>query len=472
VSGGEPPNSALYNISWERWKPLLLEKVPFFVLSILSCAVTFRVQQHGGAVSTSLDLGGRIANAVVSYARYVGKLLWPENLSVLYPHPGHWGANVIIGSTLFLIAAFAVVILLSRGRDYLIVGWLWFVGMLVPTIGLIQVGIQSMADRYSYLPSIGFFIVVVWGVAELTAKGIRGSARTPILAAAAALALLTCGAVTARQLDYWRNSEELFRRASRVTRDNYLAYNNLGFYLWGKGKTQEAMENYQKSIDIKSDYEDALNNMGFALAARKRHAEAIAYYERALRARPNHAEVHNNLGNALAETGKIEEAINHYEIVLKQVPDHADAHNNLGIALAMEGKLDEAMVHFRAAIRAKPTDAGAHSNLGNGLAAQHKLDEAIKEYEESLRLRPEDSQAENNLGNALAEQGKLEPAISHYLKSVALSPDNPETRFNLGIAFVRHGDSAGATSNFSEALRLKPDYAAAQNELNRIRAAR
>jgi tetratricopeptide (TPR) repeat protein len=459
-------------IRWNCWRKLLLEKIPFFALSAISSVITFQVQRKGGAVSTSLDLSGRIANAIVSYARYVGKLLWPENLSVLYPHPGHWGGSAIIGSTIFLIAALAAVIFLSRGRDYLLVGWLWFVGMLVPAIGLIQVGIQSMADRYSYLPSIGFFIVLVWGIAELAERAIRVPVRNVVLASVSALTLLVCSTLTVQQLSYWRNSKELFRRAAKVTRDNYLAYNNLGFYLWGKGKTQEAMENYQKSLEIKPDYEDALNNMGFALAGRKRHAEAIGYYERALRVKPDHAEVHNNLGNALAETGNIEDAIKHYEIVLKQVPEHADAHNNLGIALAMQGKLDEAMTHFRAAIRAKPGDAGAHSNLGNGLAAQHKLDEAIKEYEESLRLRPEDSQAENNLGNALAEQGKIDPAISHYVKSVKLSPDNPETRFNLGIALERRGDTVGATTNFAEALRLKPDYAAAQNELNRLRETR
>ena len=456
---------------WNCWVKLLAEKIPFFALSAVSSIVTFLVQRKGGAVSTSLDLSGRIANAIVSYARYVGKLVWPENLSVLYPHPGHWSGSAVIGSTLFLIAASIAVVLLSRGRDYLLVGWLWFVGMLVPAIGLIQVGIQSMADRYSYLPSIGFFIMIVWGISELAERTIRDPERSAVLVSASALVLLICSAITFGQLEFWRNSEKLFRRAAFVTRDNYLAYNNLGFYLSGKGKTAEAMENYRKSLEIKPDYEDALNNVGFALAGRKRHAEAIGYYERALRVKPDHAEVHNNLGNALAETGKIEEAIKHYEMVLKQVPDHADAHNNLGIALAMQGKLDEAMTHFRAAIRAKPNDAGAHSNLGNGLAAQHKLDEAIKEYEESLRLRPNDSQAENNLGNALAEQGKLDQAIAHYVKSVALSPDNPETRFNLGIVLVRRSDTAGAITNFTEALRLKPDYAAAQNELNRLRAA-
>jgi tetratricopeptide (TPR) repeat protein len=452
------------------WGRLALEKVPFVVLSLGSCIVTFIVQRKGGAVSTSLGLAGRIANAVVSYARYVGKLLFPVNLSVLYPHPGHWGADAIIGSSLFLLALFTVVFLLGRRRRYLPVGWLWFIGMLVPAIGLVQVGIQSMADRYSYLPSIGFFLALVWGIAEFADRNIRASARVGILTPASALALLVCALITFRQAAFWRNSESLFRRAAQVTRNNYLAYNNLGFYLSGKGKIREAMENYEKALQIDPNYEDALNNMGFALAGLKRHQDAIPYYEKALRIKPKHAEVHNNLGNALAETGKIEEAITHYKIVLEQVPDHADAHNNLGIALAMQGKLDEAMTHFRLAIHFKPTDPGAHSNLGNGLAAQHKLDEAIKEYEESLRLRPEDSQAENNLGNVLAEQGKLDKAIAHYQKSVSLGPDNPETRFNLGIVLIRRGNPEGATTNFSEALRLKPDYAAALNELNRLRA--
>jgi tetratricopeptide (TPR) repeat protein len=441
---------------------LLAEKVPFVLLAAASSVITFIVQRKGGAVSTALTFGARIANALVSYVRYLGKMFWPKNLSILYPHPGHWPAWQVVASGGLLVAVFAAVILVARKRPYLAVGWLWFCGTLVPVIGLVQVGIQSMADRYTYLPLIGLFIMLAWGIDELIPiRPWRGRA----LAVGGALLLMACACLTERQIRFWRDSEALFRHAVQVTRDNYLAYNNLGFYLSGQGRTTEAMENYRLALKINPNYEDALNNLGYALAGQKKYAEAIPLYEAALRIRPKHTEVHNNLGNALSETGKIDDAIQHYLIVLQQKPDHADAHNNLGIALAMKGRLDEAIPHFHEAIRCKPSYASAHSNLGNALAVQHKLAEAIQEYQESLRLKPDDAQAHNNLGNALAEQGKTEAAIEHYREALRLNTDNPEAQFNLALALIRQGRREEAAAHLTEALRLKPDYAEAQAQL-------
>jgi len=442
------------------WR-LLAEKAPFFLVAASSSVVTFIAQRKGGAVSTSLSLGARVANAVVSYIRYIGKTFWPRKLSILYPHPGHWPAWEVAVSVVLLLGICAVVILPARRRPYLVVGWLWFCGTLVPVIGLVQVGIQSMADRYTYLPLIGLFIMVVWGIAELMPDR---PWRAEAFAVGGVSLLAACALLTERQIQFWRDSAALFGHAIQVTRDNYLAYNNLGFYLSGLGKTAEAMENYRMSLKINPAYEDALNNMGYALAGQKKYLEAIPLYEAALRVRPNHAEVHNNLGNALSETGKIDEAIQHYLIALKQNPDHADAHNNLGIALAMKGKLDEAIAHFQAAIRSNPKYASAHSNLGNAYAVQHKLDEAIREYREALRLKPEDAQAHNNLGNALTEQGRAAEAIEHYREALRLNADNPEANYNLGVVLLREGKREEARTNFTEALRLKPDYAEARKQ--------
>jgi protein O-mannosyl-transferase len=444
---------------------LVAEKVPFFLLAAASSVITFIVQRKGGAVSATLSVGARIANALVSYIRYIGKTFWPVDLSILYPHPGWWPAWQVIASVTVLLAIFVAVLLLARKRPYLVVGWLWFCGTLVPAIGLIQVGIQSMADRYTYLPLIGLFIMLVWGISELVPdRPWRGQA----LAIGGVSLLTVCALLTERQVQFWRDSEALFGHAVQVTRDNYLAYNNLGFYLSGQGRTVEAMENYHQSLKINPAYEDALNNLGYALAGQKKYSEAIPLYEAALRIRPNHAEVHNNLGNALSETGQIDDAIQHYLIVLAQKPEHADAHNNLGIALAMKGKLDEAIPHFQAAIRSKPGYASAHSNLGNALAVQHKLDEAIREYKEALRLKPEDAQAHNNLGNALAEQGKVEEAIGHYQAALRLNTDNPEAHFNLALALLHQSKREEAATHLTEALRLRPDYKEARTQIKAL----
>jgi tetratricopeptide (TPR) repeat protein len=476
------------------------EKIPFLILSLASSIVTFEVQKHGGAVSTVLSPAARLANALVSYARYLGKCFWPPRLSVLYPHPGNWPVWEVAGSAVLLLAISAGVACFVRRRPYLAVGWLWFLGGLVPVIGVVQVGIQSMADRYTYVPLIGIFIMVVWGLAEFATPSSSSSfsssssnprvaqarksrqpgdaqpaairawrPQTIALAGAAAVALAACVLLTLRQVRYWRNSETLFLRAVEVSPNNYLAYNNIGFYLSKlPDRSAEAIDYYRKSLAINPAYEDALNNLGYALAAQKHYTDAIGWYRKALQVRPGHVEVNNNLGNALSEIGQIDEAIQRYRFVLQRQSDHADAHNNLGIALAMQGKLDEAIPHFRDAIRFKPNYASAHSNLGNALAAQHKLDEAIREYQESLRLSPEDPQAHNNLGNALAEQGRLNEAIPHYNEALRLNANNPEAHFNLGIALARQGQRDAALAHYTEALRLKPDYAEARRQIEAL----
>jgi len=444
---------------------LVLEKTPFFLLAAVSSVITFEVQRHGGAVSASLTLPERIANAFVSYVRYIAKTFWPKKLSVLYPHPGHWPGWQVGASALFLVAVCAFVVWEARRRRYLAVGWFWFIGSLVPVIGLIQVGIQSMADRYTYIPSVGLFIAVAWGIEEAVRDWPVVRKATAI---AAIVSVLACAGLTTHQLGFWRDSEALFTRAIDVTSDNYLAYNNLGFYLSGKGKLAAAKEFYKKSIAINPQYADALNNLGFALAGERNFGEAIPYYVAALRSNPNQAEIHNNFGNALSELGKLDEAIEQYRTALRLQPDHADAHNNLGIALAMQGKLAEAVEHFQAAIRAKPNYASAHSNLGNALAANHQIPQAILEYEESLRLNPNDPQAHNNLGNVLLQQGKTQEAIEQYTSALKLKGDNPEAHFNIGVALASIGKRVEAAEHFREVLRLNPANTEARAQLRAL----
>ncbi|PWU15056.1 MAG: hypothetical protein C5B50_16040 [Verrucomicrobia bacterium] len=456
---------------------LVLDKVPFLLLSILSCVVTFLVQRQGGAVSNALTPGERSANAVVSYVRYLWKILYPADLSVLYLHPGHWSGWKILGATGLLALISAVVIAVARRLPYLAMGWFWFIGMFVPVIGLVQVGLQSMADRYSYLPSIGLFILIIWAIADtwplLASDRPDRSDQIWIWPALGGAGVISCCALmTLAQLRYWQNTQTLFERATHVDTKNYLAYNNLGFYFENNKQPDRALTNYEQSLKINPNYEEALNNYGHILAGRKQYAEAIAYYQKALSIKPDQVEIHNNLGNALSETGKIDEAIEHYRFALSRKPDHADAHNNLGIALAMKGKLDEAMEHFHSAIQLKPSDASAHSNLGNAFAAQHKFPEATKEFQESLRLKPNEPQAHNNLGNVLAEQGRIDEAITEYNAAIRLQPADPEAHYNLALALLRQGKRPDAKSHLVEALRLRPDYPNARAQLNVIEAGR
>jgi tetratricopeptide (TPR) repeat protein len=443
---------------------LVWEKLPFFALCLASSVVTFLVQRKGGAVSPleSLPIPERVANALVSYARYLGKTFWPDNLSVLYPHPGHWLAWQVGGAIVLLLGLTAGAVLARKQMPFVFVGWFWFVGMLVPVIGLVQVGIQSMADRYTYLPQLGIFVALAWSVGALVE---RWPKLRMICGVSTTLVVGACALLTAMQVGIWASSETLFRHAVRTTENNYLAYNNLGFYLTGKGRVDEAMTNYEASLAINPSYADARNNLGHALAERKKFAEAIVHYRAGLRSSPENVEIHNNLGNALAETGDTDGAMVEYRFVLQRNPEHADAHNNLGIALAMKGELSEAIEHFHQALYAKPSDAGAHSNLGNALAAQRKFAEAILHYREALKLSPNDAQARNNLGNVLAEEGRLAEAVTNYTEALRLKADNPEAHFNLGCVLVRLGQRDGAAEHFRAALQLNPDYEAAKEQL-------
>ena len=443
---------------------LLWEKIPFFVLVAVSSTVTFVVQRKGGAVSSleSLPLTQRVANTFVSYVRYLRKTFWPDDLSILYPHPGSWPAVQIIGAIVLLLIVSAGVVLGRRRLPFAMVGWFWFLGVMVPVIGLVQVGIQSMADRYTYVPLIGIFIVLVWGAAMIVE---RWPVTRWAFASLAGISVVACCIATSFQLRIWRNSETLFRHAVEVTEKNYLAWNNLGFYYFGKGKPKEAQEAYRESLRINPNYADAHNNLGHALAEEKKFAEAMVHYRLALRTSPDHPEIHNNLGNALSETGDIDGAIAEYSFVLKRNPNHADANNNLGIALAMKGQLAEAIEHFNTSLKVKPGNAGAHGNLGNALAVQRKFTEAMEHYRQALELSPNDAQTRNNLGNVLAELGRFDEAVTNYNSALQLNINNPEAHFNLGCVLVKQGRRNEAATHFREAIRLKPDYAAAGEQL-------
>ncbi len=452
------------NFQWRAACRLIAEKVPFFALTITASAVTFLVQKKGGAVSSlaALSISSRIENAIVSYLRYIGKMFLPTDLSILYPHPGKWPHWQFIGAILILITVSALSIWLIRRRAYLFVGWFWFLGTLVPVIGIVQVGMQSMADRYTYIPLIGLFIAITWSATEIFT---RWNFPKIALGIFAAIILLCSTALTATQISYWKNSETLFGHAIKVTDKNYIAYNNLGFFLSHEDRFEEAIASYHEALKIEPRFEDAHNNIGYAFAKIGNHSEAILHYQMALKIKPELVEAHNNLGNSLAETGKPDEAIEHYKFALSKNPKHADAHNNFGVALAMKGKLDEAVEHFQKSLDAKPGYASAHSNLGNAYAVQGKLDQAMEQYFASLKIKPDDSQAHNNLANVLSQKDRIEEATQHYQKSLELNAKNPEANFNLALLLIQQGKRDEALQHLQEALRLKPDYTEAKRQI-------
>jgi tetratricopeptide (TPR) repeat protein len=353
---------------------VIIEKIPFFVLAAVSSVITFFVQRAGGAVIhiNTLSLKDRAVNAFLSYAKYTGRMFWPENLAVFYPFDADsvtfWRVAMCV---LMLLIISIFVIRFGRNQKFLPVGWFWFVGTLIPVIGLVQVGEQAHADRYTYISYIGLFIIIAWGLPELLSKwtsvsSVESPQRKIILGLSMVIVLTTLGIGANQQVSYWNNSTSLFTHAIKVTQDNYVAYNNRG--------------------DVYSRFD--------------RHQDAIEDYKQAIRIKPSLAEAHYNLGAAHAKLGRWQEAMEAYKQAIRIKPDDLESHNNLGAAYAKLGRWQEAIDVLKQAIRIKPDDAMAHSNLGITYLAAGDKRLALEEYK---ILKTLDAQRANKLFGLIQE---------------------------------------------------------------------
>ena len=338
-------------------RKLVWEKLPLFALGAASSVVTFAVQQQGGAVGSleAAPFDFRVANAVVSYVAYIGKMLWPAGLAAMYPFPSELAGWKVFGSLFVLIgvtvAALWAVQSGGMKRAYLPVGWFWYVGTLVPVIGLVQVGSAAMADRYTYVPLIGLFVIVAWGVPELLGEW---PGRRAMLPAAAGVVICACAVAARSQVWYWQGDQPLWNHALEVTTGNYLAHHNLAEALAREGKLDEALAHYAEAIRLRPEYGDAYNNLGLILMMQRRNEEALPFFAEAVRLKPGLAEAHNNMGVALKNMGRLDEAIAELREALRIMPDHANAHYNLGNALALQGNTDEALAHYGRALELRP----------------------------------------------------------------------------------------------------------------------
>lgn len=408
----------------------VLEKIPLVLLSAVSSIVTYLVQQQGGAVVgfQRLPFSERLANAAVSYADYARKAVWPAGLAPFYPLPDAvpWGAALASAAALCLVSWFAIRLL--RQRPYLAVGWFWFLGTLVPVIGLVQVGNQALADRYTYIPLIGLFVIAAWGVYDL-AERFRMPRLVPVVAAVAASTVLAV--LTWAQTGYWKSSETLFRHTIAVTGDNQRAYLNLGA----------------------------------ALAAENRTDEAIAVYRDILSRRPDDAELLARLAMMLALQGKNQEAIEYYRRALMLNPGHPEAQNGLGYALSLTGAWSEALEHHREALRLKPDFPEARYNLGKVYAAQGNPQQALEQFDAALKLKPEYFEVHERMALLLANQGRMSEALPHFSSALQIRPQNADLRYRYAIALYRNGSPREAIAQLTEVIRIKPDWVEALDNL-------
>ena len=403
---------------------LFWEKIPFFIFTCLSCIITFIAQNSTGAVRplAEIPLVIRIGNSFVSYVKYIIKTLWPDSLAVFYPHPGNNLPILEVGSSMALIAIITwLSIRALKQYPFIAVGWFWFIGMLVPVIGIVQVGQQAMADRYTYLPAIGIFIIAAWGVPELCRKINHYKA---VLAVMAITVLIFLSIVSFFQVKHWKDGKALFEHAIKVTKGNWLAHADLGVILSLEGKTNEALYNYEKATEFNPNDSGSYYNMGIILQDKNLIDKAIMSYKNALILNPEYADAHNNLANLLKSKGKIDEAVFHYKEAIKYNPEHAGAHNNYAAALAIQGKYGEAITHYLEAIHMKPEDPIFHFNFGNFLLANKRYKEAIVQFCEAIKVDPGYAPAYNQIGVILASQGKDNKAKIFFKKAIELEKEN------------------------------------------------
>ncbi len=313
------------------WLHALMEKLPLLFLTLMSCIITYYAQMSWRAMPSmeALSISTRLANALIAYVQYIMKMLWPADLAFFYPYVSGWSPWLVSGAAVLLGGITILIIRVAADRPYLAVGWFWYLGTLVPVIGIVQVGSQAMADRYTYIPLIGLFIMIAWGVPELMNHRRFWKPLLPIVS----VAILSILAVSSwQQVHYWKNSITLFERALSVTSKNYLAHINLGVALFCEGRIEDAIHHYTQALRIKPNFADAHNNIGVALVALGKYEEAIRHYREALRVRPNDAGTYNNIGVALAAQGDYDGAIDHYSAALRIRPDHEKARANIAAA--------------------------------------------------------------------------------------------------------------------------------------------
>ncbi len=444
---------------------LVAEKIPLFLLSFLSSLLTWWAQQAFMRSTSEIPLVLRVENAIVSYTRYLRQLLWPVDLAPFYPHPqATLPMPLVIAAAALLVAISAAVLFYVRKRPYLTIGWGWYVVMLLPVIGLVQVGEQALADRYTYLPEIGIVLAITWTAADATA-GIRRLQRSVAFTAVAVTVTLAWCAF--HQTRYWRNSESLWLHTLAVTKNNDLAHNNLGGVWWRSGRVDDAIREYQAALKITPESPVARNNLGSAFLKQGKVDEAIQEFRRVLSRDPQSITGRFNLAGALLRSGRVTEAVAEYEKAVAINPDFTQGHLALGHALMRAERLAEAIAQFKIALQLQPGYAHARNSLATAFAASQQWGEAIRCWRETLEIDPNNVAAQSGLAWTLAtapdptlRNGAEALAISQHL-SQTTGASNPLLLRVLAAAYAEAGrfPEAIETTERGIALATSQDHA-------------
>lgn len=451
-------------------KELITEKIPLLVLTAASCVVTYEAQALGGAVNSfeQVGLGVRFANAFAAVGRYLSKTFWPVDLAFFYPHAMRIEWPVVIASAAVMVAITAAAIAIRRRSPALLVGWLWFLGTLVPVVGIVQVGGQSMADRYTYIPSIGLLIALVWIVpAQASKSKLPTGVGAGVLAAVVALALAW---QTTRQVRHWDGNHALFEHAIRVTKDNYIGHLNLGGTLVLEKKYDQAIEQFREVVRIRPGNAMGYHAYGRALADLGRDDEAIAMYRTALSIRPNYGDALCNSAPVLERAGFVEEAMRNLQQAVRVDPENATFQRALGMAYVKRGDVAKAIPPLLKSAELDPNDAGTLNNLGVALNQAGRVKDALPFLKRAVELRPKDVSNRENLTVVLVGTGDFSGASEQLRAVLAMTKDSVELRSKLAFVLARAGRTAEAAEHLEKAIELSPSEASLRNELGKVLA--
>jgi Flp pilus assembly protein TadD len=429
---------------WSRLRSLILEKIPLIILATISCGITIHAQRSWGAVGSleGLPIGTRIANAIISYVAYLWKMLWPLNLAAFYPYPDAFPPFEVISCLLILLSITGLILFFAKSFPYLMVGWLWYLGTLIPVIGIMQVGSQSMADRYTYIPLIGIFLSLVWGLWELFCRLRHGKAAFGVVSVTA-LVLFTV--ITQVQVGFWKNSETLFRHAIKVTKNNYMAHNNLGVVLLDKGDVEGAIREYQEALRMKPMFYLAHFNLGLAYTKKGEASRAIEYYVKGLQINPDYTKVHNDLGALFMMAGQTDEAIKQYDESLRLDPYQPAVYNNLGNTYIHKADLNKAAECFKKAVQINPDYTMALYGLVLIYSTRQEYPKALEMLQKIRRLQPNKPEVSYNIACIYAKQKMADESIDWLKQSVGkgfhdwdLLKNDPDLANIRGTAFMKN----------------------------------
>ena len=446
---------------WKLILPLLWEKAPLFALTVLSSIVAYIAQKGVSAESIeNLPLGERFANAFISYILYIGKMIWPVHLAVYYPYLGSRPLWQVLGAVLLFVALSLMVIRAAKNLPYLAVGWLWYVGTLIPVIGIVQVGRHALADRYTYIPLIGLFIMVAWGVPELL-KGWRY--RKEILFLSSALSLLCLSIATWTQVGYWKNSILLFEHAFRVTAHDSVVYKNRGSAYAEGGYYRQALQDLQKAIELDPKYTWAYVNRAGVQVRLGNYQQALEDYDKAIKLDPGYAEAYNGRAGVQVRLGHYRQALEDCDKAIKLDPRYAEAYNNRGNAYAKLGNYGRAIEDYNKTLELNRRNAKAYHNRGNAQASLGNYGEALEDCDKAIRLDPRYAEAYNSRAAVYGGLGNYRKAIEDCDKAIELDPKYAEAYNNRGNAYAKLGNYGRAIEDYDRALEKKPEYAIAYN---------